>query len=63
MMLSTGVHVLRFTLMAVAVLVIVGGGVYFGFFRSTHEKPSSRNGSATTSPPGPDRSNEDTTDG
>ncbi|MGY2875638.1 hypothetical protein ACVW00_002828 [Marmoricola sp. URHA0025 HA25] len=44
MMLSAGVHVLRFALMAVVVLVIVGGGVYFGFFKATHERSSSPTG-------------------
>jgi hypothetical protein len=44
--LSTGPHVFRFALMAVAALLIVGRGVHFGFFNSTHQRSSSRDGSA-----------------
>jgi hypothetical protein len=50
MVLSTGVHVFRFALMAVAVLLIVGGGVYFGYFKSIHQRSSSRGGAAPDPP-------------
>jgi hypothetical protein len=55
MVLSTGPHVFRFALMAVAVLLIVGGGVYFGFFKSTHPRSSSRGGAAPDPPSPSDR--------
>jgi hypothetical protein len=42
MLLSTGLHVFRLTLMAVAVLVSVGGGVYFGYYKSMRQRSSSR---------------------
>jgi hypothetical protein len=55
MVLSTGPHVFRFALMAVAVLLIVGGGVYFGFLKSTEQRSSPRRGAAPDPPSASDR--------
>jgi hypothetical protein len=62
MLFSIGLHMVRFTLMAVAVVLIIGGGVYFGFVKSSRQRSSrssSRDSSTSARPPGSDRPNDE----
>lgn len=45
--MAIGVHLLRDTLMALAVLVVVGGGVYLVYYKSSRQRAPSTTESGT----------------
>lgn len=51
MVMAIGVHVLRYTLMTLAVLVIVGGGVYLVYYKSSRQRASSTTDSGSGTAP------------